>query len=170
MKTLFKLGNITMGEVTISDLTIEQDYTVTDIVELAYHGKSFIKELVKDLPELIDDICVAFSKAEKLDKAVKKESNQTEEDIWEVTSVKVSKVTDFVENFNCDLTVVHNQICQYIYNNVGNPNAIVAELYRLESVSSKAYIEKEINLETYKNATAEIEKLFETFNEAVRSF
>lgn len=88
MKTLLKLGNITVGEISVSDITIEQEYTAKDAVELAYNGKAFFKELIKELPEMLEDLQVAFNKFSEIDAKVEAE------DIWKVTSVKTSIVKE----------------------------------------------------------------------------
>lgn len=164
MKTLLKLGNITVGNVSVSDITIEQEYTATDVVELAYHGKSFVKELIKELPEVMDDLYSAFEKFNELDKKAEEEIG------WEITSVSHSVEEDKMINFDYDLAVARHSVRKYIDNNIGNPHKIVDELNRLNTVLCDAFVNSQISIETYKAKSSELDKLFEMFNEHVRSF
>lgn len=56
MKTKFTLKNIEVKNIKIGEITIEQDYSVSELISAVNAGKSFVKELIKDLPEMISDI------------------------------------------------------------------------------------------------------------------
>ena len=55
MKTKFTLKNIEVEAIKIGEITIEQDYSVSELVSAVNAGKSFVKELIKELPEMISD-------------------------------------------------------------------------------------------------------------------
>lgn len=55
MKTKFTLKNIEVEAIKIGEITIEQDYSVSELISAVNGGKSFVKELLKDLPEMISD-------------------------------------------------------------------------------------------------------------------
>lgn len=55
MKTNLVLKNIEIAGAKIGEVAIEQEYSVSEILKLANGGKNFIKELLKDLPEMLAD-------------------------------------------------------------------------------------------------------------------
>ena len=55
MKTKFTLKNIEVEAIKIGEITIEQDYSVSELISAVNGGKSFVKELIKELPEMISD-------------------------------------------------------------------------------------------------------------------
>ena len=55
MKTKFTLKNIEVEAIKIGEITIEQDYSVSELISAINGGKSFVKELIKELPEMISD-------------------------------------------------------------------------------------------------------------------
>ena len=55
MKTKFTLKNIEVEAIKIGEITIEQDYSVSELISAVNGGKSFVKELLKELPEMISD-------------------------------------------------------------------------------------------------------------------
>ena len=149
MKTLFKIGNIAVGEVSISDITIEQEYTAKDVVELAYNGKNFIKELIKELPEIIDDLQVAFNKFNKVDAKVEAE------DIWEVTSVKVSKVEegDFDYCFLNNVDSIRKQIIKKRFTSAREG------IKATHSMCEQSLQKNEIDLPTFVSCINELQEL-----------
>ena len=56
MKTKFTLKNIEVEAIKIGEITIEQDYSVSELISAVNGGKSFVKGLLKDLPEMISDV------------------------------------------------------------------------------------------------------------------
>lgn len=56
MKTNLVLKNIEIAGVKIGEVAVEQDYSVTEILKLANGSKNFVKELLKDLPEMLADL------------------------------------------------------------------------------------------------------------------
>ena len=61
MKTTFKLGSIEIQGVKINDIEVTQEYTAQEAINLTFAGKSFVKSLIKDLPEMLEDLEVAFN-------------------------------------------------------------------------------------------------------------
>lgn len=70
MKTTFKLGSIEIQGVKINDIEVTQEYTAKEAIDLTFAGKSFVKSLIKDLPEMLEDLEVAFNKCNEIDEIV----------------------------------------------------------------------------------------------------
>lgn len=149
MKTLLKLGNITVGEISISDITIEQEYTATDVVELAYHGKSFVKELIKELPEIMEDLYTAFDKFNELDEKAEDEIG------WEITSVTVSKVeeSDFDYCFSNNISSIRKEIEKKNFSFA--KEGIVAT----HAMCEKAFHDDEIDIKIFVSCINELNEL-----------
>lgn len=56
MKTNLVLKNIEIAGVKIGEVAVEQEYSVSEILKLANGSKNFVKELLKDLPEMLADL------------------------------------------------------------------------------------------------------------------
>ena len=69
MKTTFKLGSIEIQGVKINDIEVTQEYTTQEAINLTFAGKSFVKSLIKDLPEMLEDLEVAFNKCNEIDES-----------------------------------------------------------------------------------------------------
>lgn len=69
MKTTFKLGSIEIQGVKINDIEVTQEYTAQEAINLTFAGKSFVKSLIKDLPEMLEDLEVAFNKCNEIDES-----------------------------------------------------------------------------------------------------
>lgn len=69
MKTIFKLGSIEVQGVKINDIEVTQEYTAQEAIDLVFAGKSFVKSLIKDLPEMLEDLEVAFNKFNEIDES-----------------------------------------------------------------------------------------------------
>ena len=67
MKTKINLGNIEFNRIKLSNISLEQEYSAKEAVELAFAGKSFVKSLIKDLPEMILDLDKAFETFNEVD-------------------------------------------------------------------------------------------------------
>lgn len=70
MKTTFKLGSIEIQGVKINGIEVTQEYTAQEAINLTFAGKSFVKSLIKDLPEMLEDLEVAFNKCNEIDETV----------------------------------------------------------------------------------------------------
>ena len=77
MKTKFTLKNIEVEAIKIGEITIEQDYSVSELISAVNAGKSFVKELIKELPEMISD---AQKVAEAIDIAEEQEKQKSKVD------------------------------------------------------------------------------------------
>ena len=77
MKTKFTLKNIEVEAIKIGEITIEQDYSVSELISAVNGGKSFVKELIKELPEMISD---AQKVAEAIDIAEEQERQKSKVD------------------------------------------------------------------------------------------
>lgn len=77
MKTKFTLKNIEVEAIKIGEITIEQDYSVSELISAVNAGKSFVKELIKELPEMISD---AQKVAEAIDIAEEQERQKSKVD------------------------------------------------------------------------------------------
>jgi hypothetical protein len=62
MKTIFKLGSIEVQGVKINDIEVTQEYTAKEAIDLVFAGKSFVKSLIKELPEMLEDLEVVSNK------------------------------------------------------------------------------------------------------------
>lgn len=97
MKTNLVLKNIEIAGVKIGEVAIEQEYSVSEILNLANGGKNFIKELLKDLPEMLAD----FKKSIDYIESVEEEETlimvrEYLESILNATSIdEVSKIVDY---------------------------------------------------------------------------
>lgn len=70
MKTIFKLGSIEVQGVKINDIEVTQEYTAKEAIDLVFAGKSFVKSLIKDLPEMLEDLEVVSNKFNEIDERV----------------------------------------------------------------------------------------------------
>lgn len=84
MKTTIKLGSIEVKGIKINDIELSQEYTAQDAINLTFAGKSFVKGLIKELPEMFEDLEIAFNKFNEIDKRV--EEQQRKEYIEELMS------------------------------------------------------------------------------------
>lgn len=101
MKTNLVLKNIEIAGAKIGEVAIEQDYSVSEILNLANGGKNFVKELLKDLPEMLAD----FKKSMDYIDSIEKEDEEKEtliivneylEGILNATSLdEVSKIVGY---------------------------------------------------------------------------
>ena len=70
MKTIFKLGSIEVQGVKINDIEVTQEYTAKEAIDLVFAGKSFVKSLIKDLPEMLEDLEVVSNKFNGIDERI----------------------------------------------------------------------------------------------------
>lgn len=99
MKTNLVLKNIEIAGVKIGEVAVEQDYSVTEILKLANGSKNFVKELLKDLPEMLADLKKSVDEDEE-EYDEEKETlimvNEYLEDILNATSLDdVSKIVGY---------------------------------------------------------------------------
>lgn len=86
MKTIFKLGSIEVQGVKINDIEVTQEYTAKEAIDLVFAGKSFVKSLIKDLPEMLEDLEVVSNKFNGIDERVESRdmTNELEDFIKEI--------------------------------------------------------------------------------------
>lgn len=100
MKTNLVLKNIEIAGVKIGEVAIEQDYSVSEILNLANGGKNFVKELLKDLPEMLADFKKSMDYIDSVEEDEEKETliivNEYLEGILNATSLdEVSKIVGY---------------------------------------------------------------------------
>lgn len=100
MKTNLVLKNIEITGVKIGEIAIEQDYSVSEILNLANGGKNFVKELLKDLPEMLADFKKSMDYIDSVEEDEEKETliivNEYLEGILNATSLdEVSKIVGY---------------------------------------------------------------------------
>lgn len=86
MKTIFKLGSIEVQGVKINDIEVTQEYTAKEVIDLVFAGKSFVKSLIKDLPEMLEDLEVVSNKFNGIDERIESRdmTNELENFIKEI--------------------------------------------------------------------------------------
>lgn len=86
MKTIFKLGSIEVQGVKINDIEVTQEYTAKEAIDLVFAGKSFVKSLIKDLPEMLEDLEVVSNKFNGIDERIESRdmTNELENFIKEI--------------------------------------------------------------------------------------
>lgn len=67
MKTKFTIGNLEINGVKIENISIEQEYSVGEAVDMMKCGKDFVREIIRELPEVMEDVQRIMTKAEELD-------------------------------------------------------------------------------------------------------
>lgn len=72
MKTTLKIGSIEIQGIKLNDLEVSQEYTTREAIDLAYNGKNLVKNIIKELPEIFEDLEIAFNKFEEIDARVTK--------------------------------------------------------------------------------------------------
>lgn len=67
MKTTLNVKGIQLGELKIEGISIEQEYSVSDAINMMNAGKQFVKDLIKDIPEMLLDLEGAFETFQEID-------------------------------------------------------------------------------------------------------
>lgn len=67
MKTTLNLKGIQLGDLRIGDIVLEQEYSASEATNLMFGAKRFVKELIKDLPEMLLDLEGAFETFQEID-------------------------------------------------------------------------------------------------------
>lgn len=89
MKSTFKLGSIEISGVKLNNIEFTQEYTATEAISLISFGKSFMKDIIKELPEIMEDLANVQAKIEELDERFEhleiiKEMKKAESEIIEM--------------------------------------------------------------------------------------
>lgn len=67
MKNTVKLQGIQLGALKIGDIVLESEYSANEAIKMFFAGKDFVKELIKDLPEMLLDLEGAFDTFEEIE-------------------------------------------------------------------------------------------------------
>lgn len=78
MKSTIKIGKIEYAGVKLEGVELSQEYTVNEAIGLAHHGKKFVQQLIKELPEMFEDMETAFNKFNEIDKRVEEKEHKAE--------------------------------------------------------------------------------------------
>lgn len=62
MRTKLTIGNVQLGEVKLENISIENEYSAGEVMQLLQIGKSFMKDVIKELPEMLEDVEKVFNK------------------------------------------------------------------------------------------------------------
>lgn len=66
MKTNLVLKNIEVAGVKIGEVSVTQEYSASEAINLMMGGKDFIKSLIKDLPEMAMDLKEGYDTVEAI--------------------------------------------------------------------------------------------------------
>lgn len=117
MKTSFTLRNIKFQGVEIGEVRIDNEYSIGEAVKALNAGKDFIKTLVKELPEFMQDV----KKAETANEEI-----FGKEEEKEVVNIVNSVVANYYRQLDCCIT--NEQI-----------NRVMEKAYADENVDSNGY-------------------------------
>lgn len=82
MKTKFTIGNVQVGELKLENISIEQEYSVGEAVDMMKCGKDFVRSIIRDLPDVMEDVQRIMAKAEEIDNEINSDiDNHVEEHI-----------------------------------------------------------------------------------------
>ena len=70
MKLNFKIGAINIEGVMIRDIEVTQEYTANEFIKLVYAGKNLVKDIIKEAPEIMEDLEIAQNKFEEIDNRI----------------------------------------------------------------------------------------------------
>lgn len=76
MKTTIKLGSIEVKGIKINDIEVTKEHTLSEAIGLIRFGKHFTQELIKELPEMLEDLEIAFNKFNEIDKRVEEQQRK----------------------------------------------------------------------------------------------
>lgn len=79
MKSTFKLGSIEIQGVKLNNIEFTQEYTATEAISLMSFGKKFVRELIKEIPDMMDDVAKAQEKLDTLGKEFAPEQTEKPE-------------------------------------------------------------------------------------------
>ncbi|MGL4878020.1 hypothetical protein [Paraclostridium dentum] len=92
MKSTFKIGNLSFGDIQVNDIEFTQEYTAQEAVNLLFNGKEFVKELLKDMPVMLDDCDVIAEKAMELDKKYSTSMHNTGSEMMDSVMSKLKEM------------------------------------------------------------------------------
>lgn len=95
MKTKFAIGNLEINGVKIENISIEQEYSVGEAVDMMKCGKDFVREIIRDLPEVMENVERIMAKAEEIDDKINEEKDNHIE----------NNMDNFIKHFMNDLGI-----------------------------------------------------------------
>ena len=87
MKTTIKLGNIEFNGLKLENIEFTQEYNHIEAIQLMTAGKKFVQDLTKELPEMLDDLYLAFNKFNEIDAEVAMTETMSERE-QEIASIE----------------------------------------------------------------------------------
>lgn len=104
MKTVLNFKGIQLGDLKIGDMSLEQEYNATEAITLMNAGRKFVKELLKDIPEMLLDIEGAFETVQEID--------ERHSDVARELFAKLNSEPDREELFKKAQAVAHKMECK----------------------------------------------------------
>ena len=87
MKTTIKLGNIEFNGIKLENIEFTQEYNHIEAIQLMTAGKKFAQDLIKELPEMLDDLYLAFNRFNEIDAEVAMTETMSEKE-QEIASIE----------------------------------------------------------------------------------
>jgi hypothetical protein len=108
MKTTIKLGNIEFNGLKLENIEFTQEYNHIEAIQLMTAGKKFVQDLTKELPEMLDDLYLAFNKFNEIDAKVAMTETMSERE-QEIASIE-KELNALTEDFQ---RLVNSEMFRY---------------------------------------------------------
>lgn len=108
MKTTIKLGNIEFNGLKLENIEFTQEYNHIEAIQLMTAGKKFVQDLTKELPEMLDDLYLAFNKFNEIDAEVAMTETMSERE-QEIASIE-KELNALTEDFQ---RLVNSEMFRY---------------------------------------------------------
>lgn len=108
MKTTIKLGNIEFNGIKLENIEFTQEYNHIEAIQLMTAGKKFVQDLTKELPEMLDDLYLAFNKFNEIDAEVAMTETMSERE-QEIASIE-KELNALTEDFQ---RLVNSEMFRY---------------------------------------------------------
>ena len=150
MKTNLVLKNIEVAGVKIGEVSVTQEYSASEAINLMMGGKEFIKSFIKDIPEMATDLKKAYDTVQAI---------ENEEGVVDVADTTViDKYIDMIKICNSK-----SELDQVLMKAIRDENTDLDDIVKIKD-ESKRIIEEKADSITYKyciqaikNATCENE-------------
>ena len=105
MKTTIKLGNIEFNGIKLENIEFTQEYNHIEAIQLMTAGKKFVQDLTKELPEMLDDLYLAFNKFNEIDAevAMTEKMSEREQEIASIEEELNALTKDFQRLVNSEM-------------------------------------------------------------------
>lgn len=109
MKSTFKIGNIEVQGVKLENVEFTQEYTASEAMELMNFGKRFVRNILRELPEIMEDLETAFNKVVEIEDRQETENPEETETKEEMPPLMVNGKLVKFEDLPSDLRgmVIH---------------------------------------------------------------